>query len=327
MILTVALIYYSCYKHNFVYEFLLFLITPSVTPFSHFATSTELTPTPFVHFDQWNETFNDTIHDGHSVCCEQETMLVITLSAVFGVLLVLLLVLTLCIVLLVRRAKMHRRGCMRQSNFHSARRVSLPCLLQLHTNTFSGASSLLGLEKRGSSQPPLSPFTITDNPSYSTTTAFLDSRPRSPDGTKFEHQYDDIVNFPGKNVEEPEVYDRLEPISLGTHNYENSSVNMPQEQCTPASSAPPAVVSTVSHTPLFSTNSDPYEQYYVNEMDGPSPTIPRYKPKPPLPSLPVSKSSCDLSPFTPSQRQVRTFARHRPREYEVPITRNHTFKW
>lgn len=281
--------------------------------------------------DQWNDTSNSTNHDVHSACCEPEIMLVITLSTAFGFLLSLLILLICCTLLLVRRAKQHHTGCVMQTNHQSTGRA-LPCMLSLHSNSYSGDSSLMEQSdnKGDSRQQPLSPYKITPNPSYSSTTAFLGSRPRSPD-VQSEHQYDDIINFPRKDEDASEIYDRLEPTlaSLDIHTYENSALNMLQQQCSVCTSTSPATVSTVSTSPSSCKGFDQsptYEEHYVNEHDGPLP--PNLRSKLPFATFCTPKTYTVSSSKVHWKRQCRTLARHyRPRDYEVPINRNHTFKW
>ena len=272
---------------------------------------------------QWNNTSNGTDHDGHSICCEPETMLVISLSTAFGFLLSLLLILIFCTFILCRRAKRHHTRGLQQTNCQSTGRVSLPYVLSLRASSYSGDSSLTeqSNDKGDSNQQPSSPYEITPNPSYCSTTAFLDSRSRSPDDQSV-HQYDDIINFPRKDEDISGVYDRLEPTlaSLDTHNYENSALKLLQRQCTLTSSAPPATVST---SPSSYKVFDCSPIHYVN---GPLPAA-NFRPKPPSTSFCAPNTNS-----TPStvhwKRQCKTLTKHSgPREYEVPITRNHTFKW
>lgn len=167
---------------------------------------------------------------GYNQCCEPETILVLTLSSVFGFLLLLLHTIIVWLVLYYIRRRKRRRsirfaGSVRRLEPHPIRRISLPLLLELHSNLSYGVSPHLGRREGNRSRASTassrlssesSNFNISPNPSYT-----LVTRPEATSDTPAQGDtspvYDDILNFPSRQEKgegEAEIYDRLQPISF-----------------------------------------------------------------------------------------------------------------
>ena len=178
-----------------------------------------------------NTTSNNTNATDGCILCEKETLVVIILSAVFGALLGLLFVASFCAITSstrrVRRRNVRLAGSVRRVDPQPARRVALPGVLHVHPNMCYGTSPLL--ERNGDSSLYSSPFDVSLNPAYCSTSTFRTQPPSSEPAS----QHDDVFYFPSRDDREGlsgPRYDRLQPKDGDTlsdsPNYENTTAKL-----------------------------------------------------------------------------------------------------